>query len=726
MSFYLALLAIVSISLLLNRRFSVPSAAAPLFSIALITMFLCLAGMLNLLIAGVLIVYAAAAGSLIYVFIIKRRPIKELIAGFLTPGLVFFIVGSVFFFRLLAAKNAIFRDWDEFSFWGTAAKLLFLNNKLYTFFPASVTLSSPPALPVFSYFVQFFNRYFIEHQTYVAYDMMITAALSVMFSRVKWKNAPTILTLTAFSFIGIYAFFHASEGLRAYATAYSDMQIGFLFGGTVLIWYSFEKKGFARYFAALAMLSLLTYCKDVALSVALIAATIFACDTLISGEHPSDALLKKGGAAEKLAAPGVLFLISVVVLLFVSETAGFVMLAVSVISAAALLLVKRLSFSAKMKKAAKILLRVFFILLPFITVVFLYRLWAFHYVAAVNVSRDPKLRASFADMLLGRNEYFNRVLAEMVRRFFENTLACFGTIFDMLVVFTLAPIAVSFLAKRRRNTLRLSALAVLASAGFLAYYLLHALLYVAIFPNYPELGLPFDLESFNRYISSYAIGWMFAVIGVLFLDVAEPSFKRKLFTFVPAAAAALALIIAVFRYTPDHPDQYLITSEKVIVSESGVRGPMIKHLSKLKSAFTVEDRIFFVSFAKDGGEWFYFAYECYPAIAVREIGLFVDPLTEDESLRDPETGEFADRVIGMDRESFSEYLLKKNITFVYVNYRIDDYFLEEFSPMFEDQLALTFDDSARLYYVDGTSSDTVKLIPVHKADGIRALRETGG
>ncbi|MCL2539166.1 MAG: hypothetical protein FWE66_02395, partial [Oscillospiraceae bacterium] len=453
-----------------------------------------------------------------------------------------------------------------------------------------------------------------------------------------------------------------------------------------------------------------------------IAASIMAADTLLSQNFLSDALAQKSRAAEKLAAPGVLALVSLMVFLLVSRPTGLIMLAISLLSAAALLLLRGFSFGEKTKKAAKTVLRLFFILLPFVVIILLYRLWAMHYALAQSASRDPRLRASFADMLLGKNDYFNMVFAEMKQRFFNHSLICFGTITEMFIVFTAVPVAAAFLANTKKRKLRLISLAILMSLGFLAYYLLHALLYVAIFPNYPELGLPFDLMSFNRYISSYAIGWMFVTVGTLFLDVSEPVFKKRFLTFTPAVAAALAMVISIFYYTPDHPDQYLITSEKVILSQSGPRPAIIRHIGKLRGAFIPSDRIYFVSFALDGGEWFYFSYECYPALTQRELGWFADPNTDDPSLKDPLSGEFARGYIGMDRQGFSDYLRDKNITFVYVNYRIDDYFLEEFSPLFEDSLALTFDDSARLYYVDDSGGGLVNLIPVHNADGIRLLR----
>ncbi|MCL1830041.1 MAG: hypothetical protein FWG21_01270, partial [Oscillospiraceae bacterium] len=552
MDIILPIAAIIALSLFFSKQFKLSPAASPLFAIALITVFLCLMGMINLLVAGVYVIYTAAVLGLVYVFFVKRYSFFEVMQEYLSVGVIFFIVGVVFFYFLLKSKNAIFRDWDEFSFWGVAAKTVFYYDKLYTFVPVSSPLAYPPALPVFSYFIQFFSRKFIEYRTYVAYDIMIVAALAPMFSRVRFENAITTISLTAFSFTGIYAFFHASEGLRAYATSYADMQIGFLFAGSLLMWYSDNKPKGVRYIGSLLVLMVLTLCKDMGLAVAFVAAAVMVVDMLISRTFPSDSLATRNEFFRRYAAVLLLAVISVPLFLLVGVIWGVAALILAVIVFFTIFYMKKLT--KLVEQQGPVILRVVSILLLFIGIILIYRVWGIHYQTLKSVSRDAVYVYSIKDVLSGQNVVFNLVYEEMMFRFFNHSIICFGTIAEMLVVFTLIPIVISLFSWNASKILRVSALSILLSLGFIAYYLFHAYLFTTQFPNtyfYENTGAV-ELMSFNRYISSYAIGHMFAIGGILFLEVAKPFFKTKMLTFTFALVVSISLILSIFYYTPEH------------------------------------------------------------------------------------------------------------------------------------------------------------------------------
>jgi len=670
-------------------------------------------GMINLLVVGVYVVYISAVLLLLYMFIYLRYKLIDVLKEFMSIGVVFFIVGVIFFYFVLRAKNAIFRDWDEFSFWGTAAKTVFYYDKLYTFVPVSFPLSYPPALPVFSYFTQFFSRSFSEFRTYVAYDIMIVAALAPMFSRVKYEQVLSIVTISSFSYMGIYAFFHASEGLRAYATSYADMQIGFLFAGALLIWFSDDKNKPIRYFASLALLSVIALCKDIGFAVSFIAAFIIMIDMYLSSNYPSDIVVDKYTVIGEYALPCLFVLVSIPLFLLVSTFYGVAALLVAAACFALLRFVKH-RLIEWVKGKGKFIFRIFFTLLLFITLIVVYRLWAIHYQALRSVSRDATYRYSILEVLSGKNPVFNLVYNEMMYRLVNHSIVCFGTILEMILVFTIIPIIVSVFTWKKSNVLRLSAFSLLMCLGFIAYYMFHAYLFTTQFPNtyfYEQFGT-IDLGSFNRYISSYAIGWMFAIIGVLYLEVAKPLFKTNLMTFVMAIIVTTLMVLSIFYYTPDHYDQYFITSNKVIVSESGPRPVIRKHLSRIRSEFTNDDKIYFISFSTDGGEWFCVLYEAFPAMLQQELGYFVPTNTKDVGLRE----------VALDSKGFSDYLRENNVNMVYVNYRIDDYFLEEFSHLFEDNLAYTFDDSARVYYVVDELEEEVKLVPILNSQQLKDFK----
>ena len=713
MDLILPIAAILAIALFFNKHFRLVSAASPIFAISLITLFLCLAGMVNLLAAGVLVVYTAAVFLLVFLFVIKRYPVWSTLKEFFSAGVIFFLTGVIFFFFVLRSKNAIFRDWDEFSFWGTAAKTVFFYDKLYTYVPLSFTLSYPPALPVFSYFTQFFRSSFAEFRTYTAYDIMIAAALAPIFSRIKRKNVLAAAAAAVFSFMGIYAFFHASEGLRAYATSYSDMQIGFLFAGALLVWFSNNENEPVRYFAALILLLVITLCKDIGLAVSFIAAFIMMADMVISGNYPSDSLAIRYPFAEKAALP----LLCITIMIPVFLVLGWLPAVIALLISAAFLLLLRFrknTAAAWFRGKRRMILRITSILFIFIAVFLVYRLWAFHYLIMRGTSRDAVFRYSLLDILSGKSRIFKAVLKEMMSRLKSHSIICFGTIREMILVFTVVPVIISLFTRNKKKILRVGAFAVLLALGFMVYYVFHAYLFATQFPisKLSRSGGSIELVSFNRYISTYAIGWMYAIIGVLFLEVVKPAVKAGLLTFSAAIAISTAMIFSIFYYTPENPDQYLLTSKKVIVSESGPRSLIHKNLSRIKSEFTCEDRIYFVSFSTDGGEWFCALYEAFPALLQGELGYFISPGSRKPTLRE----------VAIDRKGFSTYLRENMVNMVYVNYRIDDYFLEEFGPMFSDGLAYAYDDSARVYYVVDEGGEEVVLVPIIGAEQFRQLK----
>ena len=706
-------LAILIFSLFFTKQFKLASAASPIFSISLITVFLCLMGMINLLVIGVYVIYILALFCLYYLFIQKKYSVLETLKEFASPGIVFFIAGVLFFFFLLRSKHAIFRDWDEFSFWGTAAKTVFYYDKLYTFIPVSKPLSYAPALPVFGYFTQFFSRTFYEFRTYVAYDIMIVAALTTMFSRVKWRNVVAIISITAFSFLGIYAFFHASEGLRAYATSYSDMQIGFLFGGSLLLWFSDDEKRPVRYFAALSLLLVITLCKDIGLAVSFVAALIMIVDMYLSGNYISDSITDKKEITKLLAIPILILVLAIPIFLFFNIIYGIIAV---IFAIAIFILLKYLKNPATkwLSEKEKFFFRVTFMVFLFVAITLVYRFWAIHYQALRNTSRDETFHYSILDVIQGKSEVFNLVYEEMMYRFTHHSIICFGTVIEMVAVFTIVPIVISIVTWKKKNILRVSALSILLALGFFVYYMFHAYLFSMLFAQeyiYEHTG-SIELASYNRYISTYAIGWMFAIVGVLYFEVAKPIFKPKILTFISSIAVSFAFVFSILYFTPDHLDQYLITSEKVIVSECAARQIVRKHLGRVISEIKEGDKLYFVSFSTDGGEEFIILYEAFPAVTVEELGIFIDPSSDVVGLREYK----------MDRKGFSDFLKENEINLVYVNYGADEYFFNEFGPLFEDGLSYTYDDSTRIYYVVDEGNEEVNLVPVLNSEQLKQLK----
>ncbi len=655
MDFALSFLALLFVAAFFIVRFRLNASVAPFAVAAGITVFLCLFGMLNLLFPATLAVFAFAAFSAVYLVWFRRREWRDTVRQVFTPGFVFFVAVSVAFFFAVRAKNPYFTFWDEFSFWGIAAKNLFTHRQLYTLFTSSmINISYPPALPVWSFFMQVFNAGFSEWRVYAAYDILMAAVMAVLFARLKWKNyiAVPVLSFTAVSCT--YLFWYSFEGLKLYMTSYSDVPLGVLFGGAVLAYFATsEERTLPNYIAVAVCLMLLPLVKDVGLAFGLVAAVICSFDMLVSGHWPA----RRVFGTEKWYG--------------------------------------KLVFVAGL----------------FAALLFSYAAWSLHLGAAADIERNAvPYEYSIFQMLGGKDPYFNEMFRRMAAALRERQLVTFGTVQEMVIAFTAAPIVVALLCREKRNILRVGAAAVELCAGFFLYYLFQTYAYTAIFTHSSE----YNLTSFERYISSYAIGWMFAVIGLCYFAISRWRFSWG--DTVPGIVVSGLLIGALFHFTPVNFDQYVFTSDKIYQVLIPLREHMMTNAAVFQDVLTSDDHIYYVCQDSDGGEWFYFNYEFQPAYVEQTLGggNFVAVGSEHSGGYDVE----------VDTARFTEFLREKEIDYVFVE-KVDEYFIEEFSPMFEDFLMGFHDGSAHMYKVVDNGSG-ILLVPVYNATHFEILREQYG
>lgn len=653
MDFFISLLAILAISMFLCVRFKLNSAVTPFVTIAALTLFICYLGVLNLLYVAACAVFAFAVFSLIYVFYIKRKELSESLKAFLTPGIIFFTAACIFFFFALKAQNAAFRVWDEFSFWGTAAKNVFEHRQLYTLFESSmINISYPPVLPVFSLFMQFFGTAFAEYKVYVAYAVLEMAVMTIFFARIDWKKPVSIAVTSFFSLACIYVFWWSFDGMISYCTSYADFILAYVFAAPLLIYFSDETRGVPKFLAVIAGLMLLPLTKDVGFAFGLIAATIIAADMVLFRRYPTDTLFKKKSKLLLLIYPFLLFVADIVS----------------------------------------------------------YLIWTLHFNAATNIPRvEVFYEYSALEIFTGKDPYFIEILSKMIAEIPARQLFTAGTMLEMIILFTLLPIIISFFTKSKKSILRVSVTSILMLCGFALYYVFMAYLYTAIFYHTADV----DLISFNRYITSYALGWMLVSFGICMFEITKPFWKR--FSLALGTGALAVLMAAHFYCCPVHPDQYLFTSYKVDVSMNEIRDYIENTTGKFHGYLTTEDRIYFACQNSNGGEWFVYNYAMQPAYVVKSFGggNFVPLDTTDAEM--PPYGMRADR------KNFSEYLREQAVDFIYV-YKADTYFIEEFGPMFSDNLVGFFDGSGGFYMVVDNGGDEVAFEVVNNPLVLEQLR----
>ena len=131
MDLLVSMLVLFSFCTFLTWKGNLNVAVTPFVSLSGIILFLTLAGVCNLLVPGMIAIYLCALFCAGYLIVKERKHWKEIAEKVLRPGLFFFFAATVFFWFMLRYKNASFRVWDEFSFWGSAAKVIYENKKLY-------------------------------------------------------------------------------------------------------------------------------------------------------------------------------------------------------------------------------------------------------------------------------------------------------------------------------------------------------------------------------------------------------------------------------------------------------------------------------------------------------------------------------------------------------------------------------------------------------------------
>ncbi len=655
MDFAVSFLAVLAIAAFLAVRFKLNASVAPFATVAGITLFLCFLGTLNLLFPATIAVFALALLSLFYLCWMRRKQWRETVKTVFTPGFVFFIAASIAFLIALGNKMPYFTFWDEFSFWGVAAKNVFVHRQLYTLFTSSmINISYPPALPVWSYFMQCFAADFSEWKVYLAYDILMISVMSMLFARVKWKNYIMIPVLSFTALSCTYLFWYSFEGLKLYMTSYSDVPLGVVFGGSLLAYFATsEERSLPNYFAAVLGLMLLPMVKDVGLALALVAAVIMSFDLLVSGHWPT----RRVFGTEKWYA------------------------------------------------------KLVYVLGLFVALLVSYQIWTIHLGSVISVERNAvPYEYSIFQMLSGQDPYFNEIFKRMWEALSVRQLVTFGTVKEMMIVFTAIPVVLALLCKEKKNILRVGAAAIELCAGFMLYYLFQTYAYAAIFAHSSE----YSLTSYERYISIYAIGWLFAVIGLSVFAVSRWRFKLK--DTIPGIMVCVLSAYALFQYSPVAFDQYVFTSDKIYQSLIPLRELMMNSAAEFRGAFTEEDKIYYICQGSDGGEWFYFNYEFQPAYTEKTLdgGNFIPIGAEHTGRYDTE----------VDVARFSEFIREKEIDYVYVQ-KIDDYFREEFSPMFTDNLMGFYDGTASMYKVI-YEGDEVRFTPTYNTASVQRLREQYG
>lgn len=514
-------------------------------------------GMAGLLLPGVIFTMGGSVLLCGYAIYKSKGKIKEKLFGFFTPGVTAFVIACFVMAVVLQAKQPLFGQWDEFSFWGLSQKIVWQNKKLYTGVKSSLLgVSIPPSLAVLTFLFDFASGTFMEWRCFYAYDVLIFACFALLAVPFEKKNKTFAFSAFAAAFLSLFLLTVTSRGESfsyTYISAMADIPMGVLFGGCLGIYFLSEEKNEKRIFCLLPLVAVLTLIKDMGLALGFIVAFCVFCDMLFDG---------KNGKFFKFK--------------------GFAGASLSALSVAA------------------------------VTVLF-YVLWAKHLAASI----DPTAPVSSGDSvsyggmlvegvkslfgLMEPTQKFTDVKSLMISAFFSVPVSLFGGgLITCGVIFIIFFIA--FFAAEKKEKSRVAVLYFSIAVGFVGYYIFHLFLYAFIFKDDA-----YTLASYDRYMGTYYIAWFFA--GLCALGKAD---KEKKITFA-LPFAVFVLLRGYFYKTVNPANTFLNYSQNV----SAARMNTQTKTDKLADAIGSDDVIYVYSAEESGIVWFVATYTLSDNILVQ-------------------------------------------------------------------------------------------------------------
>ena len=674
----ISFLSLISLCVFFTKKLHINSALTPLLAVSATMLYFSVAGVIDqLLIGGYLffIISFALGGYALFV-----KP-KKLATGdintlndgkkqdrLITPGFLFFIISCVVIGVYFAVRQPIFAEWDELSLWGSASKLMKLENEMYT--TAEISWwwipTQLPGMFSLGYFMQFFGEVFAPWKVFLAYDVlymaMFSAAVSVFdFKKYKIFVPTALICLLIPYFLIVYTRIVYPSNI--YMSSYGDIPSGMMFGA-VLVWY-FSMRTIGKdqnktvpygFFGIFIVLMAGITIKDNAAPIHLVAAGIICMDILILGF----------GEKQKRTLKNISFRVSTGIMALLAPILVYVGWLKYIGNLAAL-------------QAAD------------------------GGVGETNISIGEAVIKGFT-MLFSpstRSDRFNQAYYDMLDAFVNVKLCIIGSglIITLLILFIFA-ITIIF-TKDKLHKKRTGLVMLLSTGGFIGYYWVLIISYAFIFREAVAEGL----ASYNRYIQTYYVGWLF--IAVVMLAIGARKTKPACVLKVAILGLSVLVLLSVSRYV--RPQMSVLAYPE---STFNSWRELEENANEAKEQIENDGKIFLVSQNDNGLRYFTYVYEFLPYQFDHSFGggRTGPPEMNNESAyyhysfttKDGETKE-------LDTEGFAFYLKENDCKYIFID-DIDDIFINEYASLFTDNLQGAVDGTVQMY--ERTSDTSSMYAPV--------------
>ena len=564
--------ALTALCLFLNTKMRLAAGLTPLFVLCGTMVWYSTLGSVHMLVPAGIVWFGAAAAACVWLWR-KHKDIRW--REFFSPAMVYFLLASLAVIVLFAVRRPIFNEWDEFSFWGIAPKVVKTENQLYTYNPGEMRVSTfVPGIIMLDYAFQFLGSVFVPWKVYAAYDILffaVFAAAISMLGRRHWHiavPAAAVLTLVPYM-VSVY-----QRGIyvqTTYMNAYSDIPMGLLFGAGLVLYFAPRKKTPILMTGAVLAVTASCLSKDMGFALCLIAAAIICFDLLFVQKEDVPFFRLKG-------------------------------------------LGGKLCWCASLVGAP---LAAFFGWAAHMSVVLGSN--RFDIGGSADMGMVQMVTTGIAELLgIGRTQKFTDIMELMKSAFFNTRLTMFsvgapdstlGRIFNgsgfITVLLILSILLAAFLLGDKRMRVRTAWTALWSTLGFAAFYIFTGFTYVYVFKE----ELAYGLGDYNRYIYPYYAGWLVFAVTMLCASLknAKPGSLGTLFLLalcggcIWRADAYLQPQLTVL----DYPD-----------SHYAGRRLQVEQVEAAKHYLTRDDKVFIVSMTQQGVGWFQLYYEFYPDVAV--------------------------------------------------------------------------------------------------------------
>ena len=463
----------------------------PVLSGAVVVLYLC--GIAGILRAGAVLVLLALAAVWVP-GLVRLRPAgvrKAWQNALCAPGFTLFLGGAAFIWVLFCVQEPMFTQWDEFTAWGLAPKMVVERGAFYVADPVNLKASfTYPATSLLAFLFQPFGRW-AEWACLAAIDTLALACLAAAAALPRLKWAEGILVFAA-GFLLPYFFSATAAGNYAvqYVNAMADLPLAMLFGGTLCLYFAVGRHKYAYWLVALP-LAVLTLTKDICFAYGLIAAFLIGLDLLFAANAP----IKKAFPKALLQAGALAVVVLAAFLSWGRYTAAVTPTADTAASVGS----EGLSYGAVLVGGVKQLLGI------------------------------------------GRTEKFAQIMTAMGSAFFTRRICLLGGGAMAVAAITMIAAAAWLAAEKGPARRRVLAAHLGFAFCFAALYLFHLILYCYNFSDLEGLML----KDYDRYLAPYYQAWMLTMLCLL-----ANGARQRLGRLALGGAAAVILAVFCWRGIP--------------------------------------------------------------------------------------------------------------------------------------------------------------------------------